>query len=89
MTTQLEQFLTMLDNVKQFSPRVYGGKNIKLAQDPHYELVEMSSSAGMGLQQRDGQTHGRDWSTTFATAGSPKPRPVRGTHRNRRMCFQS
>jgi hypothetical protein len=46
MTTQLEQFLTMLDNMKQFSPRVYGGKNIKLAQDPHYELVEMSSSAG-------------------------------------------
>jgi hypothetical protein len=46
MTTQFEQFLTMLEGVKQFSSRVYGGKNIKLAQDPHYELVEMTSSAG-------------------------------------------
>ncbi len=46
MTTQYEQFLNMLDNVKQFSPRVYGSKSIKLAQDPHYDLVEMSSSAG-------------------------------------------
>jgi hypothetical protein len=49
MTTQYEQFLSMLDNVKHFSPRVHGSKNIKLTQDSRYYIVEMTSSAGSAL----------------------------------------
>jgi hypothetical protein len=48
----------MLDNVKQRSPRVYGSKAIKLAHDPHYDVVEMSSSAGcvvLGLSKETGK----------------------------------
>ena len=58
MTTQYEQFLGMLACVKQLHPRVYGSKNIKIAHDPNYNVVEMSSSAArilLGFSKKTGE----------------------------------
>ena len=58
MPTQYNQFLNMLDNVKQISPRAYGSKGINLAPDSRYDVVEMSSSAGtmiLGFSKETGK----------------------------------
>jgi hypothetical protein len=58
MPTQYNQFLEMLDNIKRFSPRAYGSKNTILAHDPHFDVVEMSSSAGtvmLGFSKETGK----------------------------------
>jgi hypothetical protein len=58
MTTQFEQFASMLDNLERFNHRVHCSKNINLAPDSHYDVVEMSSSAGclmLGFSRETGK----------------------------------
>jgi hypothetical protein len=58
METEYNQFLSMLDNVREFSPRVYGSKIITLNEDSHYSIVEMSSSVGrvvLGFSKTTGE----------------------------------
>jgi hypothetical protein len=91
MTTQYEQFLDMLANVKQMHPRVHGSKNIKLVHDSYYDVVEMASSAGRmiwGFSKETGELRDIIGPTLLPRQGQTAP-GLRRTLWSRRRCFKS